>query len=211
MLLSAKAKFVSKRVVGVIANLIHMSKNNSHKHTRAIAISKDEYFNCYWMGHFGQNYRFPDYCNKKKNSNSSSNNRQKRENKLPRLWPWQINIMTNLVNDKNSRPEPFRLGKVFITTKSSTLSQTQSTWYQDLCTSRHLTNNQGVFASNIQPKMWDFTTAGVQIIRSKDVEMVRIALADKTSIEFEGIALVLECKSNFISLGQLQDNKIYHD
>ena len=59
--------------------------------------------------------------------------------------------------------------------------------------------------------MWDFMTAGVQIIRSKDVGIVCIALADKTSIEFEGIALVLEYKSNFISLGQLQDNKIYHD
>ena len=76
MLLSAKAKFVSKKVLGVIANLVYMSRNNCHKRTGAIATREDEYFNCYRIDHFGQNYKFPDYCNKKKNSNSSSNNRQ---------------------------------------------------------------------------------------------------------------------------------------
>lgn len=41
---------------------------------------------------------------------------------------------------------------------------------------------------------------------------MRIALADGASIKLEGVALVSECKSNFISLGQLQDNRItYHD
>lgn len=39
-----------------------------------------------------------------------------------------------------------------------------------------------------------------------------IVLADGASIELEGVALVLECKSNLIFLGQLRDNKItYHN
>lgn len=42
--------------------------------------------------------------------------------------------------------------------------------------------------------------------------MVQITFINKTSIELEKVAFVLEYKSNFILLSQLQDNKIiYHD
>lgn len=60
--------------------------------------------------------------------------------------------------------------------------------------------------------MWDFTTAGGQVIWLEGVRTVRIALADGASIKLEGVALVSECKSNLILLGQLRDNRItYHD
>lgn len=42
--------------------------------------------------------------------------------------------------------------------------------------------------------------------------MVQITFINKTSIELKKVAFVLEYKSNFILLNQLQDNKIiYHD
>lgn len=41
---------------------------------------------------------------------------------------------------------------------------------------------------------------------------MQIALANAVSIKLKGIALVLECKSNLISLKQLRDSKIiYHN
>lgn len=66
------------------ANLAHMSRNSSLKRSRAIAISKDECFNCHKMGHFGRDCKFPDYrTGKKRNSNNSSSIRQDQENYLP--------------------------------------------------------------------------------------------------------------------------------
>ncbi len=92
------------------------------------------------------------------------------------------------------------------------MSRTKSTWYLDSCASRHLTNDRSLFIGKILPKAWDFTTAGGQIIQFEGVGTVHISLADGSNIELEGIALVLQCKSNLISLGQLRDNRItYHD
>lgn len=42
-----------------------------------------------------------------------------------------------------------------------------------------------------------------QIIYSKSVGMVNIAFADRSSIKLEGMALILDCKLNLISLSQL--------
>ena len=82
--------------------------------------------------------------------------------------------------------------------KFSTLSQTRLTWYLDLCTSQHFTNNQSLFVSNIQPKTCNFTTAGGQIIRSEGVGIVCIDLANGASIKVEDVALASECNSNLI-------------
>ena len=84
MLLSAEAKFVSKKRVRIMVNLIYISRNSSHKHIRVIASSEDECLNFHRICHFGQDYRFLNYHTKKKNSNSCSNNRQKRENRSPK-------------------------------------------------------------------------------------------------------------------------------
>lgn len=51
-----------------------------------------------------------------------------------------------------------------------------------------------------------------QIIYFEGIGMVSIALADRSSIKFKDITLVPDCKSNLISLGQLQKNRIiYHN
>lgn len=213
MLSSAKAKFVSKRAVRVTANLAHMSRNNSLKHSKAIATSEDKRFNCYKRGHFSRDCKFPDYCiGKKKNSNNSSNIRQDQENNSAKPQPQRANAATNIIDEDDSDLESFCSGKALMTTESSIISRTQLTWYLDSCASRYLTNNQSLFVGKIQPKTWDFTTVKGQVIRLEGVGMVRIALTNRVSIELEGVTLVPECKSNLISLGQLQDNKItYYD
>lgn len=48
------------------------------------------------------------------------------------------------------------------------------------------------------------------MIWSEGVKILCIAFADDASIKLEDIALILECKSNFISLRQLQDSKIIY-
>ncbi len=82
------------------------------------------------------------------------------------------------------------------------------TWYLDSYTSRYLTNDRNLFVGKIQPKTWDFTTAGGQVIWSEEVGTVRIALVEEASIQLDGVALVPECESNLISLRQLRDNRI---
>lgn len=52
MLLLAKGKFLNKKTVRMMANFVLISKNSSHKHSKAIAKSKDKYFNYYKIGHF---------------------------------------------------------------------------------------------------------------------------------------------------------------
>lgn len=188
-----------------------MSRNSSHKRkTYATVTSEDECFNCHRMGHFGRDCKFPDYQSKKKNSGSSST-RQDRDNDPPRSRPRRANAATN-IEEEDSDPEPFRPGKALMTAESSIMSKTRATWYLDSCASRHLTNDRSLFIEKIQPKTWDFTTAGGQVIRSEGVGTVRIALADGAAIELKGVALVPECESNLISLGQLRDSRItYHD
>lgn len=64
----------------------------------------------------------------------------------------------------------------------------------------------------IKAKTWDFTTAGGQMIQSEGVGMVKILLVDGSSIKLEGVALVPDCESNLISLGQLRESKTsYHE
>ncbi len=58
----------------------------------------------------------------------------------------------------------------------------------------------------------DFVTAGKKIIRSEEIGTIFIPLADGRSIELLDIALVSECKSNLIPLGQLCETGItFHD
>lgn len=147
MLSSAKAKFVSKRAVGVTADLANMSRNSSHKCSRAIVTSKDECFNYHRMGHFGQDCKFLNYHTKKKSST-----RQNRENNLPKLRPCRANATTNIANDNDSDLEPFYPGKAFITMESPTILQIQSTWCLDSCAFRHLTNDQSLFVGKIHLK-----------------------------------------------------------
>ncbi len=64
ILSSAEAKFVSKRAVGVTADLTQMSRNSGQKH-KAIVTSENECFNCHKMRHFGRDCKFPDYRLKK--------------------------------------------------------------------------------------------------------------------------------------------------
>lgn len=83
ILSSAEAKFVSKRAIGVTANLAHMSRNSSQKR-KSTATSEDECFNCHRIGHFSQDCKFPDYRLKKK---SSSSTKQDFDNNPPRSRP----------------------------------------------------------------------------------------------------------------------------
>lgn len=88
----------------------------------------------------------------------------------------------------------------------------RATWYLESYISYHLANDHSLFVGKIQSKVWDFTTAGGQIICSKGVGMVSIALADGSNINLNGVALVSDYKSNLISLSQLQKNRItYHN
>ena len=92
------------------------------------------------------------------------------------------------------------------------MTKAKPIWDLDSYVSCHLTNNQNIFVGKIQPKTWNFTTAGRQIIWSKVVGTIQIVLTGGSSIQLEGVALVPEYESNLILLGQLQDNKItYHD
>lgn len=205
ILSSAEAKFLSKRAVGVTADLAHMSRNNSHKRKLPIATSEDECFNCHRMGHFSRDCKYPDYRLMKK-----KNTKQDRDDDSPKPRPRRANVAA--AADEESDPEPFRPGKTHITAESTIMSRTRATWYLDFCASRHLTNNRSLFVEKIQPKAWDFTTAGGQIICSEGVGTVSIALADGSSIKLEGVSLVPNCESNLISLGQLREHRItYHD
>lgn len=58
----------------------------------------------------------------------------------------------------------------------------------------------------------DFVTARKKIIRLEEIGTVSIPLVDGKSIELLDTALVPECDSNLISLGQLQETSItFHD
>lgn len=55
LLLSAKAKFLSKKAARIIADLLYISRNSSHKRK---AISKDKCFNYHKMRHYGREYKY---------------------------------------------------------------------------------------------------------------------------------------------------------
>lgn len=64
-----QSKVFEQKVVGVIADLVHISKNNSHKRK---VLSKDKCFNYHKIGHYGRDYKYPDYKLLKKKSNSNT-------------------------------------------------------------------------------------------------------------------------------------------
>ena len=58
----------------------------------------------------------------------------------------------------------------------------------------------------------DFVTTGKKIIHSEEISTVSVPLANRNSIELLDIALVQECDSNQISLGQLHETiATFHD
>ena len=84
-------------------------------------------------------------------------------------------------------------------------------WYFDSCASRHICNSQEKFA-DLCPKTYEFVTAGGDIIRSKQVGTVIPPLENGLQLTLCNVAYALECDSNLISLGQLQETGIlYHD
>ena len=64
---------MSKKAVGVMVDLANILKNSSYICSRVITISKNDCFNYHKIGHFSQDYKFPDYHTLKKINNSSSN------------------------------------------------------------------------------------------------------------------------------------------
>ena len=83
-------------------------------------------------------------------------------------------------------------------------------WYLDSCASQHLTNNKNLFTIKLRPKSLDFTTAGGQVVRVKEIENVAISLVDKTFLELQDIAYASDCDANLISLCQLYDSNIQY-
>lgn len=164
LLSSAKAKLLSKRAIVVTVNLTYMSRNSSHKR-KTIATSKDKCLNYHKMRHYRKDCRYPNYklYNKKRSSNNTKQDRDcdnsPRARQNNNTQPCKANVAANL-EDKDSDLEPFRSGKALMTTESTIMSRTKSTWYLDLCVSRHLTNDQSFFIGEIRPKVWDFTIAG---------------------------------------------------
>ena len=90
------------------------------------------------------------------------------------------------------------------------MTKVKSIWFLDFYTSCHPTNNQYILVEKIHLKTWDFTIAKRQIIWSEGVKKVQIALTGGLNIQLEEIALIPKCESHFISLGQLQNNKIIY-
>lgn len=160
----AEAKLLSKKAVGVIVDLVYMSRNSSHKR-KTTTTSKDKCFNCHKIGHYRKDCKYPDYrlLNKKRSSNNTRQDRDCNNSLRARqnnnTQPCKANVTANL-KDENSDLKPFCPKKAFITTKLTIMSRTKSMWYLDLCTSRHLTNNQNLFIGEIRPKTWDFRMAG---------------------------------------------------
>lgn len=100
ILSSAKAKFLSKKAVGVIAKLAHILRNNSYKQNLLIATSKDNCFKYYKIGRFGRDCKYPNYqLMKKKNTKQDRNNNSAK----PRLR--QANVIATA--DKESDSELF--------------------------------------------------------------------------------------------------------
>lgn len=68
-------------------------------------------------------------------------------------------------------------------------------------------NDHRLFSST-RAKSIDFVIAVGQVIRTEEIGTVFIPLAGGTTIELHNVALVPDCDSNLISLGQLQENSI---
>ena len=86
-----------------------------------------------------------------------------------------------------------------------------STWFLDLCASRHLCNDWSFF-SNIKVKSIDFVIATGQVIRTEEIGTVLIPLVGGDNIELHNVVLVPRCNFNLISLGQLCKSEItYHN
>ena len=79
ILSSAKAKFISKREVGITADLAYMSRNNKPNYSqKRKATLDDECYNCHKMGHFGLDCRMQDFRLAKRKAND------KRQDNTPR-------------------------------------------------------------------------------------------------------------------------------
>lgn len=66
----SEAKFLSKRAVEIIVELIYISKNNNQKR-KSMATIEDKYFNYYKIRYFRKNCRYLNYKSMKKKSTSN--------------------------------------------------------------------------------------------------------------------------------------------
>ena len=84
-------------------------------------------------------------------------------------------------------------------------------WYLDFYTSKHICTNQDRFA-DLQPKTYEYLTAGGDIIQLDQVETVIFSLKNSSKLIFPNVTYTPNFNSNLISLGQLQENSIaYYD
>lgn len=128
------------------------------------------------MGHFGQDCRQPDYRLLKEKSIGNAKQDREDSPKPTRQYNSQQQREPQPSKGKRRgrqrgrrlRPRAFRPGRALMTAES-TMSRAKSTWDLDSCALRHLTNDQSLFVGDIRPKVWDFTIAGGQVIRSEGV------------------------------------------
>lgn len=84
----------------------------------------------------------------------------------------------------------------------------QDMWYLDLYAFKHLTNNKNLFIKSLQPKCFDFTTVGGQILWAESIGTIAILLADGSSFKLCNVVYAPDCNSNLISFSQLCDSNI---
>lgn len=108
----------------------------------------------------------------------------------------------------NSNPESFILGHtisaLIVKENVSILEKSDKTWFLDFRVSQQLCKNKALF-KDLWPMSIVFCIVGKKIIYSQEVSIVSISLLNNKSIELFNAALVSECESNLIFLGQLWD------
>ena len=115
-----------------------------------------------------------------------------------------------LSDQDESDHKPYPAGSAFMIKHPNPSLELIDTWYLDSCTLRHICKNRDLF-SDLQPKNFEFITAGREIIRSWKVGIVHLSL-QSGKITLLNVAYTPKCDSNLISLGQLRKSRIsYHD
>lgn len=105
------------------------------------------------MGHFGQNFTYPNMQLPRIKTNKTLSQQQLKQN--------QANII--IANNKNSNPKLFKPSITNISRKIANIQAPKKVWYLDLCVSYYLTNNKQLFVDKLCLTYLDFTTAKGQI------------------------------------------------